>query len=315
MGMLRWALRDHYVIRRELGAGGMAVVFLADDLGQQRKVAIKVLHPELAETMAAARFLREVAIAANLVHPHILPLHKSGAADGLLYYVMPYIEGNSLRTKLARHGKLSVAETARILHQVADALSYAHARGIVHRDIKPENIMLTGRNAMVADFGIAKAVAAATHPDQTESPSELTSVGAVLGTPAYMAPEQAMGDPNVDHRVDIYALGVLAYEMLTGRRPFTGATPQEILSAQVSQSPDPVTTYGVSTPPTLANAVSKCLEKDPDNRWQSIEELLPRLESSGVGEITLWRGRGAGFMIGAAAAAAIVLGAVLWFFS
>lgn len=312
--MLRWALRDHYRIGRELGAGGMAVVFLSDDLKQQRQVAIKVLKSELAETMAAARFLREVTIAANLVHPHILPLHDSGEAEGFLYYVMPYIEGNSLRTKLVRQGKLSVAETTRILHQVADALSYAHARGIVHRDIKPENIMLTGRNAMVADFGIAKAVAAATHPDQTESPSDLTLVGTILGTPAYMAPEQAMGDPNVDHRVDIYALGVVAYEMLTGRQPFTGETPQEILSAQVTQSPDPVTAYGVSMPSSLANVVSKCLEKNPDNRWQSIEELLPRLESSGVGGAAFLSRRGTGFRIGVLAAAIIVLGAILWFF-
>ncbi len=276
--ILQWALRDRYVIRRELGAGGMAVVFLADDLKHERQVAIKVLHPHLTETMAAVRFLREVTIAANLVHPHILPLHDSGEAGRFLYYVMPYIEGESLRTKLARHGKLSVVETTRILHQVADALSYAHARRIVHRDIKPENIMLTGRNAVVADFGIAKAVAAATRSDHTESPSNLTSVGAVLGTPAYMAPEQAMGDPNVDHRVDIYALGVMAYEMLTGRQPFTGQTPQEILSAQVTQSPDPVTAHGVSMPLALADAVSKCLEKNPKNRWQSIEELLPLLE-------------------------------------
>lgn len=273
---LQEALRDRYVIGRELGAGGMAVVYLADDVKHQRHVAIKVLHPQLTETMAAERFLREVTIAASLVHPHILPLHDSGESDGFLYYVMPYIEGNSLRTKLDRDGKLSTAETARILHQVVDALSYAHARGIVHRDIKPENIMLAGRHAVVADFGIAKAVASATVSNQADG--ALTSVGVAIGTPAYMAPEQALGDPNVNHRVDIYAVGVMAYEMLTGRQPFTGTTPQQILSAQIEQSPGPMTGSGVSVPRALRKVVSRCLEKDPDNRWQSIEELLPAFE-------------------------------------
>ncbi len=311
---LKTALADRYEVEHEVGQGGMAIVYLARDPKHQRPVAIKVLHPQLTETMAAARFLREVTIAANLTHPHILPLHDSGEADGFLFYVMPYIEGESLRTKLAREGKLSVAETARILQQVADALSYAHNRGIVHRDIKPENIMLTGRNAVVMDFGIAKAVTAATDSDQTESLPGLTSVGVVIGTPAYMAPEQAMGDPNVDHRVDIYALGVMAYEMLTGRQPFTGQTAQEVLTAQITQSPDPMTAADVSVPPALADLISKSLEKNPENRWQRVEELLPRLESSGVGETAFLPRRGTGRMIGVVAATVIVLSAAFWFF-
>ena len=223
---LKAALANRYAIEHELGAGGMATVYLAEDLKHERKVAVKVLRPDLAAVLGVERFLREVRIEANLSHPHILPLYDSGEADGFLYYVMPYVDGESLRDKLSREGELPIAEAVRILREVADALSHAHEQGVVHRDIKPDNVMLSGRHAMVTDFGVAKAVSQATGREQ------LTTAGVAIGTAAYMAPEQAAADPNVDHRADIYAFGVLAYEMLTGRPPFTGTSPQMVLSPE-----------------------------------------------------------------------------------
>ncbi|HEX6091218.1 MAG TPA: serine/threonine-protein kinase, partial [Gemmatimonadales bacterium] len=209
------ALADRYTIVRELGAGGMATVYLADDLRHRRKVAIKVLRPELAASLGPERFLREIEVAAQLTHPHILPLHDSGAVDGFLFYVMPYIDGESLRTRLDRVGELPITEAVRVLREVADALSHAHSLGVVHRDIKPDNVMLSGRHALVMDFGVAKAVSEAT------GKNALTTAGVALGTPTYMAPEQAAADPHLDHRVDIYALGAMGYELLAGRPPFT----------------------------------------------------------------------------------------------
>jgi serine/threonine-protein kinase len=307
---LKAALADRYTVERELGSGGMATVYLARDLKHERRVAIKVLHPQLAATIGAVRFLREVKIAANLSHPHILPLHDSGESGPFLYYVMPYIEGESLRDRLAREGKLPPADATRILKQVADALSYAHARGIVHRDIKPENVMLAGRNAVVADFGIAKAVSDASTTSQGESIDDLTSVGVVIGTPAYMAPEQAMGDPTVDRRVDIYAWGVMAYEMLTGRQPFRGRNQQEILSAKVTQSAEPITSEDALVTKSLPDVISKSLASDPDARWQTVEEMLPQLEDSDF--------RGApgplrrAWRIGIGAALIVVLAVSVW---
>ncbi|UCG89326.1 MAG: serine/threonine protein kinase, partial [Gemmatimonadota bacterium] len=212
-------------------------------------------------------------IAANLTHPHILPLHDSGDAEGFLYYVMPHIEGESLRDKLAHEGELPIAEAVRILRDVVDALSEAHEKGVVHRDIKPDNVLLTKHHALVTDFGVAKAVSEATGVHR------LTTEGVALGTPAYMSPEQAAADKHIDHRADIYAVGALAYELLTGRPPFTGTTPQEVLSAQVTQAPEPVTKYRAAVPPALAQLVMKCLEKKAADRWQSAEELLPQLEA------------------------------------
>ena len=208
------------MLERELGQGGMATVYLAEDLRHHRKVALKLLRPELAATLGPDRFLREIQIAAQLQHPHILPLLDSGEVDGFLYYVMPYVDGESLRARLARQGELSVAEAARVLREVADALSYAHERGVVHRDIKPDNVLLSGRHALVTDFGVAKAVSEAT------GRQALTTAGVALGTPTYMAPEQATADPHTDHRVDLYALGATAYELLTGRPPFVAPTAQ-----------------------------------------------------------------------------------------
>lgn len=266
------ALAERYLVERELGTGGMATVYLAEDLKLRRKVAIKVLREHLAMSIAASRFLREIRIAAQLQHPNILPLLDSGEAQGILYYVMPYVEGESLRQRLERQGELPVDEAVRILTEVVDALAYAHSRGVVHRDIKPDNVMLSGRHALVADFGVARAVNEATG-QQT-----ITSVGVALGTPAYMSPEQATADPHVDHRTDIYAVGALAYELFTGRPPFTGHSPQQVLSAHLTEQPEPVTRRRPALSPELEQVIMKCLSKRPADRWQSGEELLAHLE-------------------------------------
>jgi serine/threonine protein kinase len=201
---LKEALAGRYAVLRELGGGGMAMVYVAEDLKHHRKVAVKVLRPELAAALGHERFTREIEIAAQLQHPHILPLLDSGEADGFLYYVMPYVDGDSLRDRLVRQGELPVPEAVKLLCEIVDALAYAHAHGVVHRDIKPDNVMLSGRHALVMDFGVAKAVSEAT------GRQSLTTAGVALGTPAYMAPEQASADPHLDHRVDIYAVGAMA---------------------------------------------------------------------------------------------------------
>jgi Tol biopolymer transport system component/tRNA A-37 threonylcarbamoyl transferase component Bud32 len=269
---LKAALADRYLIERELGAGGMATVYLAHDVKHDRKVAVKVLRPELASAVGPERFLRETRIAAKLQHPHILPLYDSGEADGFLFYVMPYVEGGSLRDRLVREGELPIEEAVRILRDVADALSEAHSLDLVHRDIKPENILLRGRHALVTDFGVAKAVSDAAGTDQ------LTTVGVALGTPAYMAPEQAAADAQVDHRADIYALGAVAYELLTGRQLFSGRNAQAILMAHVTETPEPITAQRETVSPALESLVLRCLEKKAADRWQRVEDLMPALE-------------------------------------
>ncbi|MBI4501997.1 MAG: protein kinase [Gemmatimonadetes bacterium] len=269
---LKQALADRYALERELGRGGMATVYLAEDLKHKRKVAIKVLHPELAATLGPDRFLREIEIAAGLQHPHILPLYDSGHAEGFLYYVMPFIEGQSLRARLNKEGALPIAEAARILRDVADALAHAHERKLVHRDIKPDNVMMSGRHAMVTDFGVAKAVS------EASGRHNLTTAGVALGTPAYMAPEQAAAEPNLDHRVDIYALGAMAYELLTGHPPFEKGSAAATLAAQVTEVPRPVTEQRGTVPAPLAQLVMKCLEKRPADRWQKADELVSQLE-------------------------------------
>jgi TolB-like protein/tetratricopeptide (TPR) repeat protein len=250
----------------------MATVYLAEDLRHRRDVAVKVLRPELAATLGPERFLREIETAARLQHPHILPVHDSGDAGGFLYYVMPYVEGESLRARLARHGELPVPDAVKILLEVTDALAYAHGRGVVHRDIKPDNVMLSGRHALVMDFGVAKAVSEATGQHQ------LTSVGVALGTPAYMAPEQAAADPHLDHRVDIYAVGTMGYELLTGHPQFSGGSSQEILAAHMTRTPEPISARRPAVPPPLAAVIMRCLEKRPADRYQTAEELLAQLE-------------------------------------
>jgi dienelactone hydrolase len=270
---LRAAFADRYDIERELGHGGMATVYLARDRKHDRHVALKVLRPDLVSALGASRFLREIAIAAHLAHPHILTLIDSGetAAGGFLYYVMPFAEGESLRERLARDGPLPLAEATRLLREVADALAYAHKQGVVHRDIKPDNVLLLGEHAVVVDFGIAKAVGQARHPET------MTGTGISIGTPAYMAPEQAAGDPDVDLRADIYAVGVLAYEMIAGRPPFVG-TPQSVLASHITASAPPLDGLRKSLPPALSRIVMRCLEKDPAARYQNADALLGDLD-------------------------------------
>ncbi len=276
---LKAALAVRYVVERELGSGGMATVYLAEDPRHHRKVAVKVLRPELALAIGIERFFREIEVAARLQHPHILPLLDSGILDerngepgGRPYYVMPFVEGESLRDRL-RRGELPVEDAVRILTEVVDALAYAHGHGVVHRDIKPDNVLLSGRHALVMDFGVAKAVSdSATH-------GKITETGMLLGTPVYMAPEQAMADPNLDHRVDIYAVGVLGYELLTGQPPFSGASSREVLLAHMTRPPEPITTHRPAVPPALAGILMKCLEKRPADRWQTADALMAELEA------------------------------------
>jgi serine/threonine-protein kinase len=269
---LQAALGARYRIERELGQGGMATVYLAEDLKHHRQVAIKVLRHELAVSVGPARFTQEVEIAARLQHPHILPLLDSGNEGGILYYVMPYVDGESLRERLTREGELPVPEAVRLLSEIADALTHAHAQGVVHRDIKPENVMVLGRHALVMDFGVAKALTDAT------AQNRITTAGVALGTPAYMAPEQATADTHLDHRVDIYALGIVGYELLTGRTPFGGGSAQQVLAAQVTQQPEPVSTHRPTVSPALQQIVMRCLAKRPADRWQSSDAVLAELE-------------------------------------
>ena len=282
---LQSALGSAFAIERELGGGGMSRVFLARETALGRHVVIKTLPPDLAAGVNSDRFHLEVQVAAQLHHPHIVPIHNAGAADGILYYTMPLIEGESLRARLARDGELPIADAVRILRDVADALDYAHQRGIVHRDIKPDNVLLSGQHAVVTDFGVAKALVGAlidpggrTLADQPANVA-LTGTGIALGTPAYMAPEQAAGDPRTDHRADIYATGALAYEMLTGRAPFANFSPQGMLAAHLTEIPDPVTRHRSSVPPELATLVMRCLEKRPADRPRSAGELRATLDS------------------------------------
>ncbi len=267
------SLAARYRGARELGRGGMAVVFLARDIKHGRDVAVKVVRPELAAALGRARFLREIDVVAGLRHPHIMPLYDSGESDGSLYFVMPYEEGHSLRERLSRDGPLSIREAIVILRDVCDALGFAHRRGVVHRDIKPENVLLSGEHAMVADFGVARAL--------PRSAGELAiyTAGIAVGTPAYMPPEQISADPLIDHRADIYAVGVVAYEMLAGRRPFSGDAPQDLLTAHLTTAPDPLVKHRPDVPAALEHVVAKCLEKRAQDRWQSMDEILERLQA------------------------------------
>ena len=265
------ALAERYRIERELGRGGMATVYLAGDLRHDRQVAIKVLHPELAAVLGAERFLAEIKLTAKLQHPHILPLFDSGAADGLLFYVMPFVEGETLRHRLQRERQLSVRDAASIATEVADALAYAHGRGVVHRDIKPENILLRDGHALVADFGIALAV-------QQAGSDRLTQTGLSLGTPAYMSPEQAAGERGVDARSDLYALGAVLFEMLAGEPPFTGATAQAIIARVMTEDPRPLGVVRRAVPPHIAAATLTALEKLPADRFASAQEFAAALQ-------------------------------------
>ncbi len=266
------ALASRYRIERELGSGGMATVYLAEDLKHHRKVAVKVLRPELAATLGSERFEREIEVAARLQHPHILGLIDSGEADGYFYYVMPFVEGETLRERLARSGELPVPEAVRLLVDIAEALAAAHRAGVVHRDIKPGNVLLSGRHAMVMDFGVAKAVTEASGGEA------LTITGLALGTPAYMAPEQVAADPQMDGRVDIYALGVLGYELLTGHPPFHGLNAQQAFAAHASEAPVPVGVKRSGVSPALDAVIMRCLAKLPADRYQTADEVARALE-------------------------------------
>src|ERR1044072_9228942 len=245
---LTTALADRYRHERELGPGGMATVYLAEDLKHGRRVAIKVLHPELSAVLGGERFLGEIRVTANLQHPHILGLIDSGEASGLLYYVMPYVSGESLRARLQRERQLPVEDALRLSREVASALDYAHRQGVVHRDIKPENILLQDGAALVADFGIAPAVAQA-------GGSRMTQTGMSLGTPAYMSPEQAMGEREIGPRSDVYALGAMTYEMLAGEPPFTGPNSQAIVAKVLTEHPPGLRAKRPTVPYTVEAAI------------------------------------------------------------
>ncbi|HEY7235119.1 MAG TPA: protein kinase [Gemmatimonadaceae bacterium] len=292
---LQRSLGTTYTIERELGGGGMSIVFVATDNTLGRKVVIKLLPQELAASVSVDRFKREIMLSAALQHPHIVPVLSSGQADHLPYFIMPYVDGESVRARMAR-GPLSVRETVSILKDVARALSYAHGRGVIHRDIKPDNILLSGGAAVVTDFGVAKAISASrervTLGGRTTSggwnSGTITTAGTSLGTPMYMAPEQAAADPNTDHRADLYALGVVGYEMLVGAPPFYGRTPQALLVAQLTETPKPISSRRYDVPPALADLLMRMMEKDPAKRPRTAQEVARLLDDPSVlsGEFT-----------------------------
>ena len=270
---LQEALGSAYRLDRELSGGGMSRVFVARERALDRDVVVKVLPPELAAGVNRERFRREIQLAAQLQHPHIVPLLSAGESGDLLYYTMPFIAGESLKEALARRGKLAVRDVVRILHDVVDALAYAHDRGIIHRDIKPANVLMSGAHAVITDFGVAKAISAALPL------SGVTTAGVAIGTPAYMAPEQLAADPAADHRVDIYAVGLLAYELLTGESPFTGPSPAATMAAQLTRVPDPLDQCCPDVPAEFSAVIMRCLEKQPSERPSSAHELLALLDS------------------------------------
>ena len=272
-------LKGQYSITRELPRGGMSRVFVATEDALRRVVVIKVLSPELAATLSSDRFKREIGIAARLQHPHVVPLLAAGSAGKNLYYTMPLMDGESLRERMSRERPMSIDDICRIMSEVACALAYAHDEGVVHRDIKPENVMFFHGKAVVLDFGIGKALINASTAE-TEL-KRITQTGMSLGTPTYVAPEQAAGDPALDYRADIYALGVVAYEMLTGHPPFSGKSPHAVIQAHASDLPTPVWQRRADTPKALGELVMKCLEKKPASRPAHAQEIVNALDSGG----------------------------------
>ncbi len=274
LSRLSSALADRYTIERELGKGGMATVYLAHDLKHDRQVALKILRRDLSHELSADRFGREIKLAARLTHPHILPLFDSGEADGFLYYVMPVMEGESLRDRIEKTKQMAIEEAIQVAREVADALDYAHRNGTVHRDIKPENIMLHEGHAVVADFGIGKAVAAA-----AETQEAITQTGVTVGTPAYMSPEQAAGEDNIDGRSDLFSLGCVLFEMLTGEQAYTGGSAAAVIAKRFAHTPPPVTETRDSVPLNLSQAVAQLLERDPEDRIETGAALVELLNS------------------------------------
>ncbi|HEX6313469.1 MAG TPA: serine/threonine-protein kinase, partial [Gemmatimonadaceae bacterium] len=269
------SLGSAYSIERELGGGGMSRTYVAMEQALSRRVVVKVLSPELAAGVSVDRFRREIMLAAKLQHPHVVPVLSSGDAGGLPWFTMPFVEGESLRARLGR-GPMGIGEITGILKDVARALEFAHSHGVVHRDIKPDNVLLAGSSATVTDFGIAKAITAARSGPEG---STLTMAGTSIGSPAYMAPEQAAGDPNIDHRSDLYAFGCMAYELLAGRPPFTGTSPAKLLGAHLGETPRDIRELRADTPPPLADLVMRCLQKDPDQRPSQARDLVRVLDS------------------------------------
>jgi eukaryotic-like serine/threonine-protein kinase len=278
---LQAQLGPEFVIGRELGGGGMSRVFLARDTTLARDVVVKVLSPDLAAGVSIERFRREIMMAASLNHPNIVPVLRSGEVAGLPYFLMPYIPGESLRARLAR-GPLSVRQTTSIMKDVARALAYAHERGIVHRDIKPDNILLSGDAATVTDFGVAKAIVASRKPGAPERPPSMTGEGITIGTPLYMAPEQAVADPTVNHSADLYALGAVAYEMLVGTPPFGGRSAAAVLAAHARETPTPIERRRYDVPRELVSLIMQCLEKEPERRPKSGGFLVRALDDSAI---------------------------------
>ena len=269
---LEAAVGGAYAIERELEGGGMSRVFVATDRTLGRKVVIKVLPSDLAAGVNKERFQREIHLAAQLQHPHIVPLLTAGEEGRLLWYIMPYIDGESLRAAIDRRGRLPVRDVLRILTDVTEALAFAHSRGVIHRDIKPGNVLMQGTHALVTDFGVAKALSAALPRGSG------TTSGMAIGTPSYMAPEQLAADPSADHRADIYAVGLLAYELLSGQAPFGGLSPRETMASQLTRMPTPLEKVNPDVPAPLARIIARTLEKDPDNRYASADDLLHALE-------------------------------------
>ena len=302
------ALADRYRVERELGRGGMATVYVAEDRRHSRKVAIKVLRPELGAVLGSERFLNEITVTAKLNHPHILPLHDSGEAAGFLYYVMPFVEGESLRHRLDRERQLPVDEALAIAREVADALGYAHSHGVVHRDIKPENILLESGHASVADFGVALAIAAA-------GAERLTATGLVVGTPAYLSPEQAAGERDLDGRSDIYALGCVLYEMLTGEPPITGPSVAAILARRSTEAPPSARTIRDAVPPELDAVLRRTMAPMPADRQRTAAQLIAELNqvAAPVHGVQTPLRRRRGLAIGAGVTAVAIAGAaVVW---
>jgi serine/threonine-protein kinase len=286
---IRETLGSSFTVERELGGGGMSKVFVAYDQTLERRVVVKILAPELMADVNAERFRREVLVVAGLQHPHIVPVLSAGDIGGRPYLVMPFVEGESLRTRIARSGPMRVVDAVSVLRDVARALAYAHERGIVHRDIKPDNVLLAGypvegrvTTAVVADFGVAKALDVARRTPGIAQQGTLTAAGASLGTPGYMAPEQIAADPNADYRVDIYAFGVTAYEALAGRTPFHGRPPHALLAAHLSEQPPSLAEQRPDVPPALVSLVMRCLEKDPNKRPKNAHEILAALDDPAV---------------------------------
>ena len=303
---LQRAVGDVYRIDRELGAGGMSQVFLATEQSLNRQVVIKVLPPEMTTEVSAARFKREMEVTAQLQHPHVLPILSAGAREGLLYYVTPYISGETLRHRLQRERALPVSVACRLTREIADALSYAHRQGVVHRDIKPENIFLEEDHAILADFGVARAIVAASSATTTAG---LTGIGMSVGTPGYMAPEQVSGDPNIDARADIYALGVVAYEMVAGHPPFTGKSMHALAAAHLTTPPIPLGEVRADTPQDLNDAVARALAKNPEDRFQTAAEFRDALDTSSGARQGYAAPRKRSWLVAAVAAAVVLIAA------